>query len=322
VSDPTAPSGDTDPDSDEDPGRAGAAAALRDAFGRLAPQGSHAWNFQGAFNQLADKYGPDHPGTSALAEVLNATPASRTRSKRLRRGGAPSGAPLAFDGTETGWAMATVVEAFRWMSARVTSLEERLEREDYPVSAPAWLVPTAELGEWVDPLTAHLSRATPGGPVLHADCGEGALLGALERAGVPAIGVEPRGRVALTALEAGHTVVIGEVTDLLGDHAPASLGGMVLNGMVDRLPLHALVGLLAQARQVLAPGAQLVVVGNDPGYLRSEGNVMADDLVTAGSLHLQTWIILMGRAGFVGMAHLPTPDGRRDRCALAASVPA
>ena len=68
------------------------------------------------------------------------------------------------------------------------------------------LLPAAELGEWVGPLTAHIVAATPGGEVLHGDCGAGELVGALAEAGLPARGAEPRGMVALTALERGHSV--------------------------------------------------------------------------------------------------------------------
>ena len=117
----------------------------------------------------------------------------------------------------------------------------------------------AELGPWVEPVAAHVRADTPGGDVVHADCGEGDLLDALAGAGVPAHGVEPRGAVALDALERGWAVTIGEASEHLAGRPAGSVGGIVLSGVVDRLPLHALVSLLGQCTRTLARGAPLVV---------------------------------------------------------------
>ena len=97
--------------------------------------------------------------------------------------------------------------------------------------------------------------------IVHADCGEGdsPAMRWHER-GAVAQGVEPRGAVALRALEGGCSVTICEVSDYLAGPRDGSLGGIVLNGVVDRLPLHALLPLLAQCRRTLAHGAPLVVV--------------------------------------------------------------
>ena len=72
--------------------------------------------------------------------------------------------------------MGHVVEAFRFLSARVATLEARLAHEDRPVDGAAWLAPARELGGWVGPVAAHVLARTPGGDLVHADCGEGALL--------------------------------------------------------------------------------------------------------------------------------------------------
>ena len=42
--------------------------------------------------------------------------------------------------------MGHVVEAFRFLSARVETLEARLAAQDRPVDGAAWLVPARELG--------------------------------------------------------------------------------------------------------------------------------------------------------------------------------
>jgi hypothetical protein len=102
--------------------QARAAAALHEAFTRLSPQGSDAWNFLAAFTHLGDRYGPYHPGASALSdalapsrgEVRRTGALDRLRPRRDRSGRAPER-----DKTDLEEAMGHVVEAFRFLSARV-----------------------------------------------------------------------------------------------------------------------------------------------------------------------------------------------------------
>ncbi len=318
--------------------RAAAVDALHAAFNRLRPQGSDAWNFLGAFTHLGDRYGPYSPGASELSREMEATdpgPTGRpgTWKQRIaaRAGLAGAGenpAAASVGGaaraqTELEQAMAQVVEAFRFLSARVRTLEERLALEDRPIEGAAWLVPAQELGQWVEPVVAHLAGASPAGDVLHADCGEGRLLDALENAGVAARGVEPRGAVALAALARGRTVSLSEVSEELAACPPATLGGLVLNGVIDRLPLHALVALLARARSALLPGAPVVVVASDPELTGTWAEGVAQDLLRPRPLHAQTWELLLQRAGFVAVAPLEGGGAAPDdaRFALCAATP-
>ena len=186
--------------------------------------------------------------------------------------------------TELEDAMGHVVEGFRFLSARVATLEARLAAQDRPVEGAAWLVPARELGDWVEPVSSHVLARTPGGDVVHADCGEGGLLEALAGAGVAAHGVEPRGAVALRAIERGCSVTIGEASEHLAGRAADSLGGIVLSGVVDRLPLHALLPLLAQSRRTLAHDAPLVVV-SEPGTATGSREPAALDLIDGRPLH-------------------------------------
>ena len=220
--------------------------------------------------------------------------------------------------------MAQVVEAFRFLSARVRTLEERLALEDRPVEGAAWLVPAQELGRWVEPVAAHIVAASTGGDVLHADSGEGHLLDALEKAGVVACGVEPRGAVALAALERGRTVSLAEGSEALAGRPASSLGGLVLSGVVDRLPLHALVSLLARARIVLEAGAPIVIVASDPEQQGTWSQDVAQDLLHPRPLHAQTWELLLQRAGFVAVAPLDGGGAAAGdaRFALSAATPA
>jgi hypothetical protein len=319
---------------------AGAVAALHAAFDRLRPQGSDAWNFLAAFTHLGDRYGPYQPGASDLSRQLEAAEhgpsgGPGTWKQRLAHkaglsasGPGPAGSVAGAGGqTELEQAMAQVVEAFRFLSARVRTLEERLALEDRPIEGAAWLVPATELGRWVDPVAAHMAGASPGGDVLHADCGEGRLLDALAGAGVAARGVEPRGAVALGPLERGLTVELTEVADALAGRPPASLGGLVLSGVVDRLPLHAVVSLLARARVVLVSGAPIVIVASDPGQSGSQSGTwagtVAREILDPRPLHAETWELLLQRAGFVSVAPLDGGEaGEGDaRFALSAATP-
>jgi hypothetical protein len=138
---------------------------------------------------------------------------------------------------------------------------------------------------------------------------------------VAAIGAETRGGVALEALERGHSVMIGETAEALAGRGAGSLGGLVLSGVVDRLPLHELVGLLAFARLALGPGAPIVIVATDPSGA-SLPEPVAGDLFDGLSLHSQTWMVLLDRAGFVDVVPLAGPGSPPGRLGLTASVPA
>jgi hypothetical protein len=323
---------DDRPPGDELPaGQAEAVAALRAAFTRLQPQGSDAWNFLAAFTHLGDRYGPYQPGASDISTLLGPPPAPGGRLPRRRRriSSAPVAGPIVAGGadsqTELAQAMAQVVEAFRFLSARVRTLEERLAYQDHPIDGEAWLAPAQELGPWVEPVAAHLTGVGAGaralGEVVHGDCGEGQLLRALTEAGLTARGVEPRGAVALGALERGCSVALVEVADDLAARPAASLGGLVLSGVVDRLPLHALVALLDQARRVLALGAPLVVVASDPDQTKKRWDTVARDILRPRPLHAETWELLLHRAGFVALAPLDGGDGADTRFGLSATTP-
>jgi hypothetical protein len=299
-------------------GAGAAAEALQAAFARLRPQGSDTWNFLANFTQMGDRYGPANSGASDLAALLEATPIpeGRRRAPGRRHKGTPEDRS-----DEVNEAMATVVEAFRFLSARVQTLEDRLARQDRPIEGAAWLVPARELGPWVAPLVDHLVAHVPAGEVLHADCGQGELLRALGRSGVAARGVEPRGSVALQALEQGCAVDIVEVLEDLRGRAAGSLGGLVLSGVVDRLPLQATLLLLAEARRVLTLGAPIVVVASEGERARAERDVVAEDLLQPRPLHARTWEVLLARARFADPAPLPVVAPDDGRVAIAAAVP-
>ncbi len=300
-----------------------ASAALHEAFTRLAPQGSDPWNFLAAFTHLGDRYGPYHPGASALTDAMSSRRAEARKGgtlDRLRPRRDRSARPGDGEKTELEEAMGHVVEAFRFLSARVETLEARLAAQDRPVEGAAWLVPARDLGALTGPVAAHLMASTPGGDIVHADCGDGQLLHALGARGATAHGVEPRGAVALQAIEHGCSVTIAEASEHLATRPEGMTGGVVLSGVVDRLPLHALLALLAQSRRVLRRGSPLVVVAEPVATVR-ERDAPAQDLVDGRPLHQVTWELLLQRAGFVAVAPLTDGIGADRRIALSAAAP-
>ena len=277
----------------------------------------------GAFTHLGDRHGPYRPGASDVADLLAVQERGRRAGRlgRLRTGGQRAGSPGPEGGerSDLDEAMTDVIEAFRFLHARVRTLESRLADEDTPLDGAAWLVPARELGGWVEPVAAFVAPRVTSGDVAHADCGEGALVRVLLQRGLTALGVEPRGGVALRALESGCDVTISEVSEFLADCASASLGGIVLSGVVDRLPLHALLPLLARCRQSLADGAPLVVVAEQALAGGLDGPV-PHDLGTGSPLHVETWELLLRGSGFVGVA--PLPGGPHDgRFGVTAATP-
>ncbi len=183
-------------------------------------------------------------------------------------------------------------------------------------------MPARELGPWAGPVAAHVLARTPGGDLVHADCGEGVLLDTLAGRGAQAHGVEPRGAVALQALERGCAVTIAEASEHLAGRPDDALGGIVLSGVVDRLPLHALLPLLDQCRRTLARDAPLVVVSEGPAA-DGRREAPAHDLVEGRSLHEATWELLLTRAGFVEVAPLLAGESEAQdgRFALSAATP-
>jgi len=95
----------------------------------------------------------------------------------------------------------------------------------------------------------------------------------------------------------------------------------VLSGVVDRLPLHALVSLLECSRVALALGAPIVVVATDPKKGAAPDAVLAADLIQSRALHAETWVLLLQRAGFRGIGLLEGAPEGDSRFALSASVP-
>jgi hypothetical protein len=94
----------------------------------------------------------------------------------------------------------------------------------------------------------------------------------------------------------------------------------VLSGVVDRLPLHAILPLLADSRRVLASGAPIVVV-SEPPVPPARNEPLSRDMVDRAALHLETWELLLERSGFVDLTTLPAGTGGDERFCVSAATP-
>ena len=249
------------PDAVSDEDKAHAGAALRTSFARLSPQGSDEWNFMGAFTHLGDRYGPYQPGglrpgrPSALERQGRRQHTPGGRKGRLTRRASPA-IPRA-TGSEVDDAMTHVVAAFSFLHAQGQHARSRLGARGRTARRRARGLPRhTRLGVGSSRWWHSSWRDTPGGEILHADCGEGRARPRTVRTGAPQlVGVEPRGGVTLPALERGCDVTISEVGEHLGaacPRAPSAAWSSAASSTACRSMRS--FPLLADTRRALAPG--------------------------------------------------------------------
>jgi len=307
---------------------------LAEAFRRLRPQGSARWNFAAAFTRLERSFGdePARPGVdedpSAVATDDGSGPGGgRTSQTVARRAADPvisriqpwieaRAAETATSATRQALAEGTsrfedgfdaVVEAFRFLAARVEVLEDAAARRSAAVDGSAWLVAPPELGAWVGP-TARWLAGSPEGTVVHGECAEGTFARALMTAGLAVRGCEPRGSLAWAAAASGVPVHLGPVPEYLAGLGGGSLSGLVLTGLVDRLALEDQAALVDLAARRLAAGGRVVVLGTLPSGRATGRDAVAHDLLPGRPLHPETWALLLDRAGFDEVGPLEDPE--------------
>ena len=151
--------------------------------------------------------------------------------------------------------------------------------------------------------------AGTGGRVLVAECADGTLLARLAEAGLNAYGVESR-RELLEAAEARHLELReGGTLEHLADVAPASLGALVLSGIVDRDTVNDRVAALAHARRVLEENAALVLVCAAADAFGDLANRIEADLSPGRPFAPETWEFLLAKLGFDSVASERTQEG-------------
>ncbi len=205
----------------------------------------------------------------------------------------------------------TLVRSVRLLGNRVSALEARSPALDprvrslaAPLSADLDTTPWASLAEGL------LGGAS--GRVLHAECGDGHLAARLAEIGVDVYGIDPRDDAAALADELRVEVRSVEALAHLRVLPRESLGGLVLSGCVDRLPLGDLDEIVRLAAGALTEGAAVCVLGVHPGHWARSRSSIAADLAPGRPLHPETWEWLLTMHGFEDVESRlgPSPEFR------------
>ncbi len=189
------------------------------------------------------------------------------------------------------------VEALRFLARRVDELEADGARRRAPVLAPAQLLTPEPVAPWVEAVAEQLGAVGGSAGVLHAECGAGELVAELVGRGMTAFGAEPRGSLAWEAASRGVLVDIESAQDRLARAEPATFGGIVLSGVIDRSPVEDLLRLVADAVDRLTPDGMLIVLSADADATVARWPVVARDLLPGRPIHAETWGLLLERAG-------------------------
>jgi hypothetical protein len=130
------------------------------------------------------------------------------------------------------------------------------------------------------------------GRVLHTECGSGDLLGPLVEGGADAYGVEPVEALAMEASRAGLDVRADDCLVHLRALPDTSLGGLVLSGAVDALPLGQILEVADRAAAAVAVGGTVVVISAG-----TPADPVVADLAPGRPLHPETWVHLLAERG-------------------------
>jgi len=133
--------------------------------------------------------------------------------------------------------------------------------------------------------------------VLHAESGDGVLLGALVEAGFDAYGIDPGPRSLAASADGGLDVRRDDVLVHLGHVADEALGGLVLSACVDRLSSSERRKLVALVEAKLIPGASCVVLGTMPHAWERTVSPIEFDLALGRPYHPETWGHLLRQQG-------------------------
>jgi hypothetical protein len=222
------------------------------------------------------------------------------------------------------WYMGFIVHQvvkFAWAVSRmlhlvvdhVEDLESTVESLRTP-ELPATAVPVTDPGTswWADPAVAAMSAAH--GRVLHAECGNGSLVGRLIDQGVDAYGVDPEAALIEPAIERGLDVRAEAALEHLGVVAEEALAGIVLSGSVEWLHPNQRDRLIGLAASRLALDGVLAIHSSTPESWRRSNSPLVADLAPGRPLHPDTWTHVLADAGLVRTAlHTGGEDRRLDR---------
>lgn len=296
------------------------------AFARLAPAGSHRWNFEESMSRLNPQPPPGpavvlppwgglpddlwargrsaQMGQRMVGDVVAALADALVADSRAATAAAVEGeAEAAHRQFTAAW------DALRFLAARLDRLEIRSDvvTELFPDLARD--APDADIGHWADRLAQWFPPPEREGPVVHGESGDGSLLSALAEAGYQASGIDPRAE-RVWAGAGNPTVALGEVAERLTAVADGTLAGLVLSGCIDRLDVPGKLMLAQLAVGKAAPGATVAVLPMDQRAWSDACPVTVSDLAAGRPFHPETWAAVLDRVGLVDVVwHRPEGGG-------------
>lgn len=195
----------------------------------------------------------------------------------------------------------TVTRILRLLDTKIEVSNEVVFRQPAAVDASAATAPAdaPDLTGWHAVIIEALKGVS--GRVLHAESGDGSLVGALIGAGVDAYGVEPSETLALGSASTALDVRIDDALPHLRSLPDEGLAAAVLSGCVDRLAPFRQLELAKLVAAKTARNGFVVVVGQNPA-VGTAGDVVRSDLAPGRRLHPETWKYLLERNGLVATA--------------------
>lgn len=197
-----------------------------------------------------------------------------------------------------------LIRHLRSLDARLGRLEAASGHPDnHPV--PAGLDFVADAPEPSSAVVSHVAEVAGSGPCLVLSGGEGAIVEAIGNRGIRAHGVERDPERVLVGLSHRLDIRTGNVLAHLVGADDKEFGTIVLTGMVEKLPLGNLLGMIDQAGQKLKKTGRIIVAVADPA---SRGRVESE-LGSGLGISPVTWRHLLEHAGFDARLE-PCPDSR------------
>ena len=300
----------------------GPEAELLDVFSRLAPVGSHRWNFEESMSRLNPQPPPAFAAAVPPWEGLPPDVWAHGRSAQVgqrmmgdvlaavadllaadSRAAASEAAGSHHPQFTAAW------DALRYLAARLERLERRgdVVADLFPDLARD--VPEADVGPWAEHLADWFTPPEGEGSVIHGESGDGSLLRALRALGYQVSGIEPRAE-RVWAGAGDPAVALGEVTDRLAGVADGELAGVILSGCIDRLDTPGKLLLVELALSKTAPGATVAVLPTDQQAFADACAVTVLDLAPGRPLHPETWSAVFARVGLADVRwHRPEGGG-------------
>ncbi|MGA7417392.1 MAG: hypothetical protein WB765_22025 [Acidimicrobiales bacterium] len=300
-------------------------AELLAAFSRLAPAGSHRWNFEESMSRLNPQPPPDPsavlPPWAGLPDDLWARGRSAQVGQRMMGDVVAALADVLAADSRTAISAAlgsraeassqqftAAWDALRYLAARVDRLEQGHDVVSALFPDMARRAPHPQIGPWADRLQQWFPAPDTEGPVVHGESGDGSLLRALTAAGYQARGIDPRPE-RVWAGAGNPDMALGEVSERLGEVGDGELAGLVLSGGIDRLDVPGTLVLAQLAVGKTAPGATVAVLPMDPEAWSDSCPVTVADLAPGRPFHPETWTAVLERTGLVDVVwHRPEGD--------------